>query len=65
MGEESKAFRVEIIRPGGKRVVDRLRHKWADNVSKGVRRGGFGGDGWRRQVLLQQSRTDEPEGVDE
>jgi hypothetical protein len=37
IGEERKVYRVLVANPEGKRQLERLRHRWENEIRKGLR----------------------------
>jgi hypothetical protein len=46
MGEERGACRVLVVKPEGKRLLGRPRHRWEDNIRMNLQEVGCGGRDW-------------------
>jgi hypothetical protein len=53
MGEIRDVYRVLVGKPDGKRSLERLRHRWEDNVKMNLQEVGCGGMDW---IHLAQDR---------
>jgi hypothetical protein len=42
MGEERKMYRVLVVKPAGKRPLERPRHRWEDGIRMDLREIGWG-----------------------
>jgi hypothetical protein len=42
MGEGRNVYRVSVGKPGGKRPLERPRHRWEDEIKMGLREIGWG-----------------------
>jgi hypothetical protein len=46
MGEKRNAYRILVAKPEVKKPLERLRHRWEDNVKMDLRETGWGGMDW-------------------
>jgi hypothetical protein len=53
MGKQRGAYGILVGKPGGKRPLGRLRHRWEDNIKMGLQEVGCGGVEW---IELAQDR---------
>ncbi|KAJ4451323.1 hypothetical protein ANN_02785, partial [Periplaneta americana] len=53
MGESRNAYRVLVVRPEGKRLLERPRRRWEDNIKMDLREVGYDGRDW---INLAQDR---------
>jgi hypothetical protein len=52
-GEKRNAYRILVRKPEGKRPLERLRHRWEDNIRMDLREIGWGCMDW---IDLAQDR---------
>jgi hypothetical protein len=52
-GEKRNAYRLLVQKPGGKRPLERPRHRWVDNIKMDLEEMGWGGVEW---IGLAQDR---------
>jgi hypothetical protein len=50
MGEQRIAYRILVGKPGGKRPLGRLRHRWVDNIKMDLRETDWDGMGLDRSA---------------
>ena len=50
MGEGRDMYRVLVGKPGGKRPLERPRHRWEDNIKMDIQEVGCGGMDWIEQA---------------
>jgi hypothetical protein len=54
MREKRKAYRILVVKPEGKKPLERLRRGWVDNIKMDLREIGWGGMNW---IDLAQNRN--------
>jgi hypothetical protein len=52
-GKTRNTYKILVGKPEGKRLLQRSRHRWVDNIKMDLTDIGFGGVGW---IHLSQSR---------
>jgi hypothetical protein len=57
MGEGRNVYRVSVVKPEGKRPLERLRHRWEDGIKMDLRETGWGGGWWSGFTWLRIGTT--------